>query len=127
MSDPDAPTHQQRCVVYDVKNSYSRDRRQQENRRYRYDKKNNGNQQRQPQNAPCAVELQRAISTITEYGQQAYAMGAIRALNLLTNLAVRLRTIAIAPQPEELQSLAEEAEIAIEEIRSSLGRSRNST
>lgn len=123
MSDSDVPTHA-RCVVYDVQNSYNnRERRRYDNNTKKHKQRNVVHQP----GAPCAQELERAINTITEYGQQAYAMGAIRALNLLTNMAVRLRAIASAPRSDELCALAEEAEIAMEEIRSSLGRSRNQT
>lgn len=109
MSEQNELAANSRRVVYSVCNNRN-------NQRKRFKRRDNNTSE----NGPCSVELQRAISAVIEYGKQAHIMGAIRALNLLQNIAVRLRTIALEPRSDELQNMAEQAEIAISEIRKSL-------
>jgi hypothetical protein len=111
--------------VLDVHNhprSYVADNCHQKKRR-RSKRYNGGGQQSSTTNRqPCSMELQRAINAVAEYGRQAHAMGAIRAVNLLMNIAARLKVLAGEPRPAELLDLARETEIAVEEIRGTISR-----
>lgn len=124
MSETSDVTCAPRRIVLDVHNhprSYVADNDRQKKRR-RNKRYNNGQQGSMTNRQPCSIELQRAINAVTEYGRQAHAMGAIRAVNLLMNIAARLKVLAGEPRSAELLDLARETEIAVEEIRGTISR-----
>lgn len=106
-----------RCVVYDVSklNAQNHNRR---NKRRKW----SGNNSAQSNNSARSAELQRAIDAVVEYGKHVHTMGSINALNMLSNIAAKLRTVANGSfiSADELRFIAEEAELAVADIRESM-------
>jgi hypothetical protein len=132
MSDTGDVASTGRRVVFDVHNNYPRSYVGDQPNGFRSKKRRNrkyGGPRQQPAQLqqPCSIELQRAINAVTEYGRQAHALGAIRALNLLMNVAARLKAMAGEPRPDELLDLANEAETAVAEIRGTMSRAYERT